>query len=410
MRPEVFFSIALSASLLGMGCQDKTPPNWPAGAELKADELQAEAASLSWPQAKDDRGVTGYRLLKGSEPLATPTSNSHRVEKLSEVTAYNFSIQARDEAGNWSVPLLLELTTPDGSPPTWPAGSELSHEFGEDSDGQIVLKFSWPLASDNVAVKTYRLKKGKTIVRELPADATGCQFDKSFDPRGDYQLVALDAAGLPSNSLDCKVDTGLNKHLTDRKIAQNAGVLALLSADSSKHQIGSIFGSSSLGDESLNALGGLRGGAFGDAGGFGDLGTRGTGLGGGGSAAGMGGLGTRGYGGNIREPKLKVAGQVRIAGIEISGPIDRAEVDIVVKRRRGAFEACYEKRLSADDSLSGTLEFQLTIEDGKVVGAAHRAGSLQDQGAQKCILRVLKRLRISTGSGKIDLSLTLSKG
>ena len=80
-----------------------------------------------------------------------------------------------------------------------------------------------------------------------------------------------------------------NKRERDRKIAYKAGLLPSPAATPPSRM---SLGSGGLGTGINNALGGLRGSEFGDAGGAGGLGYRGTGAGGGGNALGIGGLGS----------------------------------------------------------------------------------------------------------------------
>lgn len=83
---------------------DSSPPGWPVGSSLTPYNVLNTALSLSWDQAQDDVGVTGYKILiEGS--LYTTVSGSTttcNVVGLTAGTTYTFQIQAGDAAGNWS--------------------------------------------------------------------------------------------------------------------------------------------------------------------------------------------------------------------------------------------------------------------------------------------------------------------
>ncbi|HUQ55875.1 cellulase family glycosylhydrolase [Lentzea sp.] len=95
------------------GTPDTTAPSAPGN--LRATGTTSSSISLAWNASTDNVGVTGYVLSNGQ----TTTGTTHTVTGLTPDTAYTFTVQARDAAGNLSgasTPLTVR-TTPGGTRP-----------------------------------------------------------------------------------------------------------------------------------------------------------------------------------------------------------------------------------------------------------------------------------------------------
>ena len=79
--------------------QSPTAPGQPS-----ASEVTGTSASLSWPAASDNVGVTGYEVYRANGELVASTAGatSVTVDGLTPGTRYEFSVVARDAAGNVS--------------------------------------------------------------------------------------------------------------------------------------------------------------------------------------------------------------------------------------------------------------------------------------------------------------------
>ena len=136
---------------------DTTPPQWPAGSMLSASNVEATSLTLTWTEAQDDVGVTGYRIFQDGIELATVGAAvmSYDVTGLSPETAYTFKVEAGDTAENWSTdgPSVPVTTAADTIPPQWPAGSSLS--ASDISATSLIL--TWTEATDDVGVTSYRV-------------------------------------------------------------------------------------------------------------------------------------------------------------------------------------------------------------------------------------------------------------
>jgi len=97
------------------GGGDTTPPSQPGN--LSATLTGSTSASLSWNASTDNVGVTGYVVRRNGTQVATPTATSFIDPSLSPATIYNYTVAARDAAGNTSVAASAGVTTAGTLPP-----------------------------------------------------------------------------------------------------------------------------------------------------------------------------------------------------------------------------------------------------------------------------------------------------
>ncbi|MCD9023770.1 fibronectin type III domain-containing protein [Cohnella silvisoli] len=100
---------------------DVTAPNWGESPTLSVTEVGEHQVTLTWPAASDHVGVTEYKIAWGQNQNVTVPGNVHSatITELQTGTAYTFTVQAGDSAGNWSVdgPNVIVTTA---SPPSGP--------------------------------------------------------------------------------------------------------------------------------------------------------------------------------------------------------------------------------------------------------------------------------------------------
>lgn len=97
------------------GGGDTTPPTAPTG--LTASFVSSSAFVLNWIASTDNIGVTGYKISLNSTSYQTTSSTSWTFTGLNPGISYSVSVQARDEAGNWSAwSNVLFVTTGTGDP------------------------------------------------------------------------------------------------------------------------------------------------------------------------------------------------------------------------------------------------------------------------------------------------------
>ena len=122
--------LILMTTLLALGgCGDRTAPEWAPDAALEAPEITSDALWLTWPEAADEVGVTGYTIQVEGQVVAEPAPTDERrwlMESLSEFSDVHISVTARDEIGNTSPPLSAVFRTLDVTPPVAAEGCEVT--------------------------------------------------------------------------------------------------------------------------------------------------------------------------------------------------------------------------------------------------------------------------------------------
>ncbi|MDR0965561.1 MAG: adventurous gliding motility protein GltG [Myxococcales bacterium] len=180
--------------------------------------------------------------------------------------------------------------------------------------------------------------------------------------------------------------------------------------------LATIFGQGGLGGDIKGAIGNMHGPQVGDAGGFGGLGTRGTGVGGGGAGntIGIGGIGTKGRGGGLAGygKGLGNLGGKKSTGVEISddgssiqGSLDKELIRQVIQRNMGQIRYCYEKELQKKPDLAGKLVIRFEIAPkGNVTDAKTATGTtLRDAALSDCVTVRIRNWRFPEpkGGGKV---------
>ncbi|MFI7108843.1 glycosyl hydrolase family 18 protein [Nonomuraea sp. NPDC050227] len=84
----------------GGGGDDKTPPTVPGN--LRSTGVSNNSVSLAWNASTDNVAVTGYEVYRGGTLVTTVTGTSYNDTGLSANTSYNYTVRARDAAGNRS--------------------------------------------------------------------------------------------------------------------------------------------------------------------------------------------------------------------------------------------------------------------------------------------------------------------
>jgi len=150
--------------------------------------------------------------------------------------------------------------------------------------------------------------------------------------------------------------------------------------------ISTIFGHNGLGGELKSAMGNMFGTTAGDARGFGGLGLKGTGSGGGGTGdtIGIGGIGTKGRGGGVGSygSGAGMLGGKKAADIGITssdpivmGSLDKELIRRVIHANRNQIRYCYESQLTRYPKLSGKVAVKFIITASGTVASSQVAQS-----------------------------------
>ncbi|MBG6132237.1 chitodextrinase [Aquimarina sp. EL_43] len=180
----------------GDGTPDTQAPSTPTN--LVASGVGNTFLTLNWNASTDNVGVTGYDVYQGSTNIGTYTGTTYNVTGLTAGTAYNFSVRAKDAAGNVSgssnvVNVTTTNTPNDTQAPTAPSNLTASNV------AQTTLSLSWTASTDNVGVTGYDVYRGTTRLTTV----TGTSYNVSgltANTAYSFSVKAKDAAGNESAS------------------------------------------------------------------------------------------------------------------------------------------------------------------------------------------------------------------
>jgi TonB family protein len=212
-----------------------------------------------------------------------------------------------------------------------------------------------------------------------------------------------------------KPDTGRRSAIRaikpdDKEVVGNKGLLAVLGAGGPEG-LSTVMGGTGLGGELEGAIGNMYGAQIGDSGGFGGLGLRGTGSGGGGmgNTIGVGRLGTQGRGGGnygygSGVARVKSRGE-RDVNISVGKPIIMGSLSMEIIRRviqshRDQIAYCYSQELTRNPNLSGKVNIKFTIsEKGYVTQAQVAATTMNNAAVERCICQKIQTWKFPEPKG-----------
>jgi hypothetical protein len=97
-------------SSITVSVSDVQAPSVPAN--LRKTSATQNSITLAWDASTDNVGVAGYQILRNNVAVASPTGTAYTDGGLTPGTSYNYTVQARDAAGNLSAvsPALVAST------------------------------------------------------------------------------------------------------------------------------------------------------------------------------------------------------------------------------------------------------------------------------------------------------------
>ncbi|MFK7001425.1 M4 family metallopeptidase [Flavobacterium oreochromis] len=126
---NAWYAVGIGAAYSG-GTSDTTAPTTPTN--LVASGTTSTSTTLSWTASTDNVGVIGYNIYNGTTLLVSSATTSATVSNLTASTTYNFTVKAKDAAGNLSAASnAVSVTTSAGSSVTYCAskGSSQADEW-----------------------------------------------------------------------------------------------------------------------------------------------------------------------------------------------------------------------------------------------------------------------------------------
>ncbi|MEP4095931.1 fibronectin type III domain-containing protein, partial [Reichenbachiella sp.] len=113
---------------------DTDAPSVPTG--LTASNTSDTGTTLSWTASTDNVGVTSYKVFQGGTSIGTSATTSFNVTGLTAETAYSFTVNASDAAGNTSANSAALSVTTTAVPP---CSGISSFPYSESFDGNTGL-------------------------------------------------------------------------------------------------------------------------------------------------------------------------------------------------------------------------------------------------------------------------------
>ena len=192
-----------------MKADDTTAPRAPRNVDVS--DIDKTTATVTWDEAIDNVGVTGYNIYLGDSEEALNgeelvTDRSYKLENLDAGTSYTVSVEAVDAAGNKSDKASADFTTVrdgDVTPPSAPTDLKV----GERTDESITV--SWKESTDDTEVTGYRV----FVDGEEKADVTETECTvKGLEAGTEYtvSVKAYDAEGNESEASEAVTVTTLS--------------------------------------------------------------------------------------------------------------------------------------------------------------------------------------------------------
>ncbi|WP_297815428.1 endonuclease [uncultured Polaribacter sp.] len=178
---------------------DTSAPSIPSN--LVTSNITETSVYLSWSASTDDTAVTGYDIYNGTNIIGSAVSTNFNVTGLSAVTSYNFTITAKDEAGNVSSSSdSVNVNTIDLTAPSAPVNLSVLNIT------QTTLDLTWSSSTDNVGVISYDILNGNSFIGSISINnfsISGLTENTTYS----FSVVAKDAAGNSTTSNPVTVTT-----------------------------------------------------------------------------------------------------------------------------------------------------------------------------------------------------------
>jgi chitodextrinase len=185
----------------GTTSDDENAPTWDNDSEITTEEVLATSVELEWSGAEDDVKVVGYKVMyevDDKDKVKYVTGKSAAISGLDEDTEYEFTVEAKDAAGNWSddgpsVTVTTDEATEDSEDPTWDNDSTITAT----AIGTNYIDLKWSAADDDDRVASYKViyKSDDETKTKYFTGNTGRISGLDEDTEYDITVEAKDAAG-----------------------------------------------------------------------------------------------------------------------------------------------------------------------------------------------------------------------
>jgi chitodextrinase len=167
---------------------DTVAPSAPTG--VSATAISPGLVSVTWQEATDDVGVSGYRVLRNGTQVGEVTTTQLTDDTVVPGTSYSYTVVAYDSAGNTSAASApADVTTPaDVTAPSVPTGLTATPASPDRVD------LSWLASTDDVRVAGYDVLRDGAVIG---SSSTTSYPDTTALPSTtySYQVRARDESG-----------------------------------------------------------------------------------------------------------------------------------------------------------------------------------------------------------------------
>lgn len=183
-------SVSNSVNITTLSPPDNEAPS--AISDLSASGTSETGSTLSWSASEDNIAVTEYEVFQDGISIGVSgTLTSYTVENLIPGTGYEFTVRAKDGAGNTSAESnSVSLTTLSDTT----APSEVTNLTASNTS-DISTYLSWTAGTDNIAITNYEIyQDGNRIGNSLTSNfytVSGLSPNTTYN----FVVVAQDAAG-----------------------------------------------------------------------------------------------------------------------------------------------------------------------------------------------------------------------
>ncbi len=171
----------------GSGTSDTTAPTAPT---LVASGTTSTSTNLSWSGATDNVGVTGYDVYQGSSLIGSTASTSYTVTSLSPSTTYNFTVRAKDAAGNTSVSSnSVSVTTLAGSTVSYCSATSTNtadERIGNVTFGSINNTSTGTAGYENFTSLSTNVTRGNSYTISVTPVWTSTKYNEAYAVYIDY--------------------------------------------------------------------------------------------------------------------------------------------------------------------------------------------------------------------------------
>ncbi len=192
--------------------RDTTAPTIPG--TFKATANSATQVTLTWTASTDAGGIKGYNVYRNgvTAPLnATPqTTLNYTNTGLTPSTAYTYTVEAVDMAGNKSTKASVSVTTPAASVVADTVAPSVPSNFRVTASTTSSITLAWNASTDATGITGYNIYRDTNIIPRNATVVTGTTFTDAGLTQGTsytYSIEAIDSAPNKNRSTKATVTT-----------------------------------------------------------------------------------------------------------------------------------------------------------------------------------------------------------